>query len=526
MSTSRHCYAVGCSNGDYRLHRWRKEFCDIHKQQKGNCDCEEPFQLYTFPTKKRDPERRQRWVKAFSRGVSENTHQLLEPGADHRVCSIHFLEGKPTKDHPDPELNLGHSLKRKLSDSAHERAKRYMKRGTEKEFTATPFHDEIPGPSFQDEMDTSCTESESFLTFPNIIGIKFIIAISVSLLRKYRVYNQLLKRENVLLKHKIKLLEQKLKLPDHTISSTLLKNNSDCLFYTGIDTISLFSKLHSFIESFVRRRWRGFKCISTKLRKFAKSPKKFGPTRKLKSQDEFLLTLMWLRLGLLKKDLADRFKISETLCGQIFNSWVTAMHKVLSSLVFWPSKQQILATKPNRYRHLPDLRAIIDCSEIFIETPKDLNLQAATWSDYKHHNTGKFLVAVAPNSAITFCSQVFNGRASDKSITKESGFLDYLEPYDMIQADKGFNIQDECAARFVHLHVPPGKRGQAQMSVAATNKTSRIARLRILVEQVIRRIKSFRIIKYTVPISLVPALDKILRVCCALCNLKKPIYKD
>ena len=42
---------------------------------------------------------------------------------------------------------------------------------------------------------------------------------------------------------------------------------------------------------------------------------------------------------------------------------------------------------------------IIDCSEIFIETPKNLELQSATWSDYKHHNTLKFLVCVAPNSA-------------------------------------------------------------------------------------------------------------------------------
>ena len=62
------------------------------------------------------------------------------------------------------------------------------------------------------------------------------------------------------------------------------------------------------------------------------------------------------------------------------------------------------------------------------------------------------------------------------------------------------------------------------MTIAANVKTSRIARLRILVEQVIRRLKSFRIIKYTVPIALVPALDKILIVCAALCNLKKPIY--
>ena len=92
-----------------------------------------------------------------------------------------------------------------------------------------------------------------------------------------------------------------------------------------------------------------------------------------------------------------------------------------------------------------------------------------------------------------------------------------LRAYDMIQADKGFNIPDEFAARHVHLHVPPGKRRQSQMSVKATNKTSRIARLRILVEKVIRRIKSFRIIKYTVPINLVPALEQNIKgILCTL----------
>ena len=171
-----------------------------------------------------------------------------------------------------------------------------MKRKTEKEVTAAPYHDEMPGPSFHDGMDTSCTDSESFLKCSSIISIKFIIAILFSLLRKYRSNCQLLKRENALLTRKIKLLEQKLKIgklqssAQPTISSTLLKKNSDCLFYTGIDTISLFSKLQSFIEPFERRRWHGFKCIITKVRNFAKRPKKFGSTRKLKR------TLMLLRL--------------------------------------------------------------------------------------------------------------------------------------------------------------------------------------------------------------------------------------
>lgn len=127
---------------------------------------------------------------------------------------------------------------------------------------------------------------------------------------------------------------------------------------------------------------------------------------------------------------------------------------------------------------------------------------------------------------ITYISPVYNGRASDKAIVEVTGFLDELDAYDMIQADKGFHIQDECNARRIHLHIPPGKRGKAQMSVAANSKTTRIANLRILVEQVIRQLKMFRIIKYTVPIGLISSLDKILIVCSAICNLRQPIYTD
>ena len=87
---------------------------------------------------------------------------------------------------------------------------------------------------------------------------------------------------------------------------------------------------------------------------------------------------MRLRLGLLEKDLANGFNISLLLTGQIFNAWLTALSKILKNIVLWPTTEQILATKLNRFRHLPDIRAIADCSEIFLETPKDPNLQRAT----------------------------------------------------------------------------------------------------------------------------------------------------
>ena len=317
-----------------------------------------------------------------------------------------------------------------------------------------------------------------------------------------------------------------MKNQNQTLYASLIKSNKDLNFFTGIHCRDLFSDLHDYISGFVRRRWRGIKCVVTHVRKYTRSPKKFGPNRKLNSIDEFLLTLMKLRLGLLNKDLAKRFNISATLTSNIFHSWLAAMNIVMDSFLRWPTKYEVAISKPSRFACLPNIRAIIDCTEIFIETPKDPNLQNITWSNYKHHNTAKILVACAPNSSITFLSSSYGGRASDKNITIDSGFLDKLDQHDLLQADKGFNIMDECASRMIHLQVPPGLRGEVQMSSKAVQKTKKVANLRILIEQVIRQIKSFRILSGQLPVTLVPSLNKIVRVCSALVNLKRPIYRD
>ena len=41
-------------------------------------------------------------------------------------------------------------------------------------------------------------------------------------------------------------------------------------------------------------------------------------------------------------------------------------------------------------------RVILDCAEVFIERPKSLDCQAATWSDYKNHTNIKVLLGVSP----------------------------------------------------------------------------------------------------------------------------------
>jgi len=75
-----------------------------------------------------------------------------------------------------------------------------------------------------------------------------------------------------------------------------------------------------------------------------------------------------------------------------------------------PSVQQVLGTLPHSFREkYPTTYSKIDGSEIFLETPNDLHMQSSTWSQYKHHNTAKFLIACTPNGAILYVSPLYVG---------------------------------------------------------------------------------------------------------------------
>lgn len=255
-------------------------------------------------------------------------------------------------------------------------------------------------------------------------------------------------------------------------------------FYTGLSSILLFNSLFILLEPYLKnlRYWRGTKqskVVASKIRKksFISSNKK-----KLSLKNEFLMTLMRLRLGLLNEDLADRFCISPASCSNIFKTWVRFLSETLGkALVAWLPKESILQNMPKVYRKAGHgkLRVIIDCSEVFIERPKSLDVQAATWSDYKSHNTLKFLIGISPTGFITFLSDCYGGRASDKFICQDSGFYNCLDWYDEVMADRGFQITEELMLNFCTLSVPPGARLKSQMTSDECKKTKDIANLRI-----------------------------------------------
>ena len=132
-------------------------------------------------------------------------------------------------------------------------------------------------------------------------------------------------------------------------------------------------------------------------------------------------------------------------------------------MVFQPDQGVLNVTAPNHFSGIRNIHSIVNCSELFIETPQAHDLQASTWSTYKHHNTLKYLVGVAPNSSIVHVSKAYTGRISDKEITVLTGYLDTIPAYSALVCDKGFNISDECLAQCITLYVPPGKRSMSHM---------------------------------------------------------------
>ena len=110
--------------------------------------------------------------------------------------------------------------------------------------------------------------------------------------------------------------------------------------------------------------------------------------------------------------------------------------------------------------------------------------QSATFSSYKHQNTAKDLIGIAPNGAVTFVSELYPGRTSDQCITKHSGILQLLEEGDSVMADRGFDILKDLPEG-VTLNIPAFMRGKDQLTVEEETETRRIASVRIHVERAI-----------------------------------------
>uniref|UniRef100_A0A1X7UC42 DDE Tnp4 domain-containing protein n=1 Tax=Amphimedon queenslandica TaxID=400682 RepID=A0A1X7UC42_AMPQE len=153
------------------------------------------------------------------------------------------------------------------------------------------------------------------------------------------------------------------------------------------------------------------------------------------------MVLMRLRKNLQFDDLAYRFSTHKSTISHLFNQLIKILYVKLKFLIVWPDRDTLLLTMPTYFwKYSPNHAIVIDCFEIFLEKPSDLMASAQTFSSYKHHNTVKYLIGITPQGTVSFISEGWGGRVSDKYITENSRLLNYLLPGDTILADRGFDI--------------------------------------------------------------------------------------
>ena len=102
----------------------------------------------------------------------------------------------------------------------------------------------------------------------------------------------------------------------------------------------------------------------------------------------------------------------------------------------------------------------------------------------EHKHTRSTTIGITTAGAISFLSECWGGRATDKCITQNSGFVRLIDPGDVILADRGFVISDDIGLHGARLEIPAFTRGKKQLSLQEVEYSKRLAKVRIHVERV------------------------------------------
>ena len=257
----------------------------------------------------------------------------------------------------------------------------------------------------------------------------------------------------------------------------------------------------------------------------AKEKTKQGRPRALSPFEGYVLTLCKLRQNFSFEHLCFLLQIALSTGSKTFLMWITFLYLRLGSVSIWPTQETVRAAMPDSMKEkFPNVRIILDRTEIFVESPSKLQLHKMFYSDYRSHVTLKILLGIMPGGGFTFISSCFVGSISDRDICIKSGLLtkELWDKGDAVMVDRGFTIGDLLEPLGVGLIMPSFLAGCDQLTTEETILSQQIAAERIHVERMIQRFKNFRIFDSSIPITMFGQINEIVTVCALLCNMQDP----
>ena len=470
--------------------------------------------FYSIPNgkSKEKQDLRRRWLFMISRQNFDN------PGIGHRVCSKHFVGGRKTYMNNVPTIvpkNKGKKQQQpRVTIKARNRTANIHSTSTVMQSLDSSGSDtQLECDIEKNEISTADLSQQMQETEQK--HLRRIAELELEIEHQKKINSDIIDEK--------RLLEMNNK---RNFSVDNFKDNSKLFrFYTGLPDYETFRIIfESFGKAVYSLVYIG---TNTNVGKLESADHiKRGPKRSLSVEQEFFLVLVRLRLGLLEEDIAYRAGVSSSHFSRIWITWLDFLHCKFRAYPIWPSKSAIQKTMPTCFREsYPTTRVIIDCTEIYIERPSSLRSQSATYSNYKHNNTVKGLLGIAPSGAVSFVSDLYTGRTSDKKAAYDCNLYSLLEAGDSIMADKGFAIEEDLPTG-VTLNIPPFLRGKEVLSAKEELETRQIAAVRIHVERAISRIKTFRILSSVFPLCMAPDLNKVWVICSYLTNFLPSLLEE
>lgn len=250
--------------------------------------------------------------------------------------------------------------------------------------------------------------------------------------------------------------------------------------------------------------------------------------KKIKIENRLMIFLMKMKLNLTYSSLAVIFGVHRKTIQVIFLTFLENLRVRCQKFIKWPSREMVDALMPKSFKpKYEKCRVIIDCTEFEVQTPPGLENKIFFYSYYKKGYRLKVLVCCTPSGHISHVSKCYGGRTTDSQITVESGIINLLEPGDIVLADKGFpeiKTAINSTGKNVVIVMPPIL-DKPEFTAEEVQATKDIASVRIHIERVIGRIRTYRIVDL-ITHELIPYCDDIVFMCCVLVNLQPPIIKD
>ncbi|XP_046581620.1 uncharacterized protein LOC124289068 [Haliotis rubra] len=306
-------------------------------------------------------------------------------------------------------------------------------------------------------------------------------------MEKLKLRLQHLERENENLKKKTLCL------------SSYKDNDVNFHYMTNLPNYNTFEVLAMFLHRRCDGRlnyWRHQQsCNNTR-----RSIKKPGKERTLNFQEELFLVLVRLKRGMELRDMHLRTGVSVSTLSRIFTTWINFMNNELTAYFEMVAVDLSHVQTMPCMDPFPEVTITLDCTELFSQRSMDLQARKETFSNYKHHDTVKFLVGMGPHQAVNFVSAAWGGRATDKHITLNSEkLMSNLAPGSSVMADRGFLVTEELRSLGVKMIMPHFKgRDRPQFSATEACRSAQISSARIHIERVIQRIKTFHILENSI----------------------------